>query len=375
MILIKNANVYTMDEQGLIENGYVLLEGDRISSVGSMKNLPDTEAEIIDADGGSVTPGFIDAHCHLGMWEDSLAFEGDDGNESTSAITPYLRAIDGMNVNDVTFAESLAVGVTTACIGPGSANPVAGIFSTLHTHGNIADEMIITPAAAMKFSLGENPKLVHGKKGKEPLTRMGIAAMIREALYKAKESQDGDFRMADLKKVAEGKLSAKFHAHRADDICTAVRIAKEFNLKYSIEHATDALAVADYLKENNVQLNLGPFFTDRSKPEMKSLSFDTPAALIEKGFKIALISDHPASNGNLLPLTAAYLMRSGISEYTALETITSNAAASLGIDGSHGSIAPGKKADILLLDKNPLNILSKVQKTFIDGKEINVTME
>lgn len=370
MILIKNANVYTMDKQGLIQNGYVLINGDEILSVGSMNDVPNAEAEVIDADGGSVTPGFIDAHCHLGMWEDSLAFEGDDGNESTSPITPYLRAIDGMNVSDVTFAESLSAGITTACIGPGSANPIAGVFSTLHTHGNIADNMLITPTAAMKFSLGENPKLVHGKKGKEPLTRMGIAAMIRESLYNAKKCDDGDFRLGELKKVAQGKLLAKFHAHRADDICTAVRIAKEFDLKYSIEHATDALAVADYLKENNVPLNLGPFFTDRSKPEMKSLSLETPAALIEKGFKIALISDHPASNGNLLPLTAAYLMRMGISEYAALETITSNAAANIGIDNKYGSIVSGKKADILIFDGEPLQFMTKIRRMFINGVEI-----
>lgn len=370
MILIKNANVYTMDEQGIIENGYVLIEGDKIASVGSMRDVPNVDAEIIDADGRCVTPGFIDAHCHLGMWEDSLAFEGDDGNESTSAVTPYLRAIDGMNVSDVTFAESLAVGVTCACIGPGSANPVAGVFSTLHTYGNVADEMLITPQAAMKFSLGENPKLVHGRKGKEPLTRMGTAALIREALYKAKESKDDDFRMAELKKVVNGKLDAKIHAHRADDICTAVRIAKEFDLKYSIEHATDALAVADYLKENNVQLNLGPFLTDRSKPEMRSLSFDTPCALIEKGFKIAMISDHPASNGNMLPLNAAYLVKNGISEYTALETITSNAAANINIDNMYGSITAGKKADILLLSGKPLDFMTKVDSVYINGKTV-----
>ncbi len=367
MILIKNANVYTMDKQGLVENGYVLIDGDKIDSVGSMKDVPNVDAEVIDADGGSITPGFIDAHCHLGMWEDSLAFEGDDGNESTSAITPYLRAIDGMNVCDVTFAESLSAGITTACIGPGSANPIAGMFSTLHTYGNIVDKMLITPETAMKFSLGENPKLVHGKKGKEPLTRMGIAAMIREALYNAQNSKDDDFRMRDLKKVVQGEIPAKFHAHRADDICTAVRIAKEFNLKYSIEHATDALEVAEYLKENNVPLNLGPFFTDRSKPEMKSLSMETPAKLIEKGFKISLISDHPASNGNLLPLTAAYLMRMGISEYAALETITVNAATNIGIENQYGSISKGKKADILVFDGEPLGFMSKIKYIFVDG--------
>lgn len=369
MILIKNANVYTMDKQGLIENGYVLIDGDKISSVGSMKDIPNVEAEVIDADGKSVTPGFIDAHCHLGMWEDSLAFEGDDGNESTSAVTPYLRAIDGMNVSDVTFAESLAAGVTTACIGPGSANPIAGVFSTLHTYGNIVDEMLITPVAAMKFSLGENPKLVHGKKGKEPVTRMGIAAMIRESLYNAKANKK-DFRNANLKEVLDAKLLSKFHAHRADDICTAVRIGKEFNLNYSIEHATDALAVADYLKENDVPLNIGPLFTDRSKPEMKSLSFDTPAKLIEKGLRVALISDHPASNGNLLPLTASYLMRSGISEYTALETITINAAENIIIDDLYGSITPGKKADILIINGTPLALMSRIEQIFVNGSKI-----
>ena len=369
MILIKNANVYTMDEQGLIENGYVLLDGEKISDVGHMNNVPNVDCEEIDLDGKSVTPGFIDAHCHLGMWEDSLAFEGDDGNESTSPVTPYLRAIDGMNVCDVTFSEVIRSGVTTACIGPGSANPVAGIFSTLYTYGNIVDNMLIEPFSAMKFSLGENPKLVHGKKGKEPLTRMGIASIIRESLYSAKENK-ADFKNENLKKTVEGKLLAKFHAHRADDICTAIRIAKEFSLNYTIEHATDALAVEEYIKENNVRLNLGPFFTDRSKPEMKSLSFDTPCTLIEKGHNIAMISDHPASNGDLLPMSAAYLMKNGIDRYLALKTITCNSAVNLGLDKYCGTITKGKSADLLIHSGAPLDFMSKVERVYIKGKNI-----
>lgn len=369
MILIKNANIYTMAETGVIENGYLLIDGDRIRSAGSMKNLPNVDADVIDADGGSVTPGFIDPHCHLGMWEDSLDFEGCDGNESSSPSTPYLRALDGMNVADRTFGEALAEGITTACIGPGSANPIAGIFSTLHTCGTVADEMLITPEAAVKFALGENPKRIYGKNGKAPVTRMGIAAVIREELYKAKEMNGYDFKLSPLKKLLDGKLTAKFHAHRADDICTAVRIAKEFDLKFTVEHATDALAVADYLKGNNVRLTLGPFLTDRSKPEMKSLSFDTPAALIEKGFKIALMSDHPASNANLLPLTAAYLMRFGVSELDALAAITVNAAENIGIDDFYGTLEQGKKADVLVFSGKPLALTSKILHIYIGGNK------
>ena len=369
MILIKNANIYTMDSQGVIENGYVLIDGEKIADVGDAKSVPNVEAKVIDADGKYITPGFIDAHCHLGMWEDSLAFEGDDGNESTSAITPYIRAIDGMNVADVTFKEGLDVGITTACIGPGSANPIAGVFSTLYTHGNVADNMMITPKAAMKFSLGENPKLVHGKKGKEPLTRMGIAALIREALYNAKKDEE-NFKNSDLKKVADGKLLAKFHAHRADDICTAIRIAKEFNLKFSIEHATDALLVEDYIKQNNVPLNLGPFLTDRSKPEMKNLSLDTPASLIEKGHRIAMISDHPASNINLLTLSVMYLIKNGISRYDALKTITCNAAENIGIFNLCGSLAKGKNADLVMFNGKPLDFMSSVQGVYIKGVKV-----
>lgn len=371
MILIKNANIYTMTETGVIENGYLLIDGDRIRSAGSMKNLPNVDADVIDADGGSVTPGFIDPHCHLGMWEDSLDFEGCDGNESSSPSTPYLRALDGMNVADRTFGEALAEGITTACIGPGSANPIAGIFSTLHTCGAVADEMLITPEAAVKFALGENPKRIYGKNGKAPVTRMGIAAVIREELYKVKEMNGYDFKLSPLKKLLDGKLTAKFHAHRADDICTAVRIAKEFDLKFTVEHATDALAVADYLKENNVRLTLGPFLTDRSKPEMKSLSFDTPAALIEKGFKIALMSDHPASNANLLPLTAAYLMRFGVSELDALAAITVNAAENIGIDDFYGTLEQGKKADVLVFSGKPLELTSKILHIYIGGNKKN----
>lgn len=360
-----NPRFYEVCGVDVIENGYVAWEDGKIVSVGPMAHMPAYPgAAVHDCPGYSVTPGFVDAHCHIGMWEDSLGFEGDDGNESTGPITPQLRALDAVNPQDRCFAEALAAGVTTVVTGPGSANPIAGQFLAMKTYGKRIDDMVLRQPCAMKMALGENPKLVYGKKGKAPQTRMNTAALIRETLYaaqeygKKREKGDGEFNLKyeSLLPVLSGELPVKFHAHRADDICTAMRLAREFGLRYSIEHATGALEILDILKEEKIPINCGPCLTDRSKPELKDLSFATPAALLRAGLPVATITDHPVTPEQYLPLCASLLLRHGVDEVTALKTITLYAARNCGLEANVGCIAPGMDADLAVFSHSPLSL-------------------
>lgn len=376
MKLFTHARVYALSGTDVIENGYVSWEDGKITGVGAMADMPTCPgAEVYDVHGMCVSPGFVDAHCHIGMWEDALAFEGDDGNESTDPVTPHLRALDAVNPQDRCFAEALSAGVTTVVTGPGSANPIGGQFLAMKTYGRRVDDMVIAQPCAMKMALGENPKLVHGKKGKPPLTRMATAALIRETLYAAHDYQKKretcgeklDIKLEALLPVLSGELPVKFHAHRADDICTALRIADEFGLRCSIEHATGALEIADILQKAGVSVNAGPCLTDRSKPELKELSFETPAALLRQGLPVAVITDHPVTPEQYLPLCAALLQRYGVSEVEALKTVTLYAARNCGLQGRVGAIAPGLDADLVVTVQSPLSLASKVYAVVAGG--------
>lgn len=376
MKLFTHARVYALSGTDVIENGYVSWEDGKITGIGAMADMPTCPgAEVYDVHGMCVSPGFVDAHCHIGMWEDALAFEGDDGNESTDPVTPHLRALDAVNPQDRCFAEALSAGVTTVVTGPGSANPIGGQFLAMKTYGRRVDDMVIAQPCAMKMALGENPKLVHGKKGKPPLTRMATAALIRQTLYAARDYQKKretcgeklDIKLEALLPVLSGELPVKFHAHRADDICTALRIADEFGLRCSIEHATGALEIADILQKAGVPVNAGPCLTDRSKPELKELSFETPAALLRQGLPVAVITDHPVTPEQYLPLCAALLQRYGVSEVEALKTVTLYAARNCGLQGRVGAIAPGLDADLVVTAQSPLSLASKVYAVVAGG--------
>lgn len=376
MKLFTHARVYALSGTDVIENGYVSWEDGKITGIGAMADMPTCPgAEVYDVHGMCVSPGFVDAHCHIGMWEDALAFEGDDGNESTDPVTPHLRALDAVNPQDRCFAEALSAGVTTVVTGPGSANPIGGQFLAMKTYGRRVDDMVIAQPCAMKMALGENPKLVHGKKGKPPLTRMATAALIRQTLYAARDYQKKretcgeklDIKLEALLPVLSGELPVKFHAHRADDICTALRIADEFGLRCSIEHATGVLEIADILQKAGVPVNAGPCLTDRSKPELKELSFETPAALLRQGLPVAVITDHPVTPEQYLPLCAALLQRYGVSEVEALKTVTLYAARNCGLQGRVGAIAPGLDADLVVTAQSPLSLASKVYAVVAGG--------
>jgi imidazolonepropionase-like amidohydrolase len=383
-MLIKNAKIHTMSGgDPVIDEGWILAEDGKIEAFGDMRSVPGHDGEVIDVQGRVIIPGIIDAHCHVGMEEDSLGFEGNDLNESTDPVTPHLRAIDAVNPMDRCFEEALAAGITTVVTGPGSANPIGGRFAAMHTFGRRVDSMVIRENVCMKFALGENPKKVYHQKGKTPVTRMATAALIREYLYKAKEyarrkdsavrdddtdEPSFDIRLEALVPVVEKAMPAHFHAHRLDDIYTAIRIAREFDLDFAIVHATEAHLDAETLAGEGVRVITGPTLGDRSKPELKNMTFEGPGILARSGLRPAICTDHPAIPINYIALCAALAVKSGMPADEALRAITIYAAEAAGIDDQVGSVELGKRCDLVILDGNPLDINSRVWMVLIDGK-------
>ncbi|NLC02694.1 MAG: amidohydrolase [Tissierellia bacterium] len=380
MIFIKNGHIYTMAGE-VIENGSILIENGKIVGVGPNLVAPD-EAEVIDAKGKMVTPGFVDAHCHLGLFEESIGFEGSDGNEMTDPVTPQLRAIDAINPMDISFKEAYEGGVTTAVTGPGSANVIGGTFLALKTYGHRVDDMIIKDPVAMKIAFGENPKRVYNSQKKSPMTRMATASILRETLFKAKtymdkkESKEEDAKMPDydmkmeaMIPVLKREIPVKAHAHRADDIFTALRIAKEFNIDITLDHCTEGHLIAEELAKEGKSAIVGPSLGSRSKFELQNKTFDTPRVLVEAGVKIAITTDSPVIPLHYLPLCAGLAHKSGLSEMEALKAITISAAEIIGLQDRVGSIEPGKDADIVIFEGNPIkDVDHHTFMTIIDGK-------
>lgn len=371
-MIIKNAKIFTMNEN-IIENGFIRIKEDRIEEIGccSTLKITDKNQAVIDMKGGFLLPAFIDSHCHLGMWTEGLGFEGDDGNEDTDPITPHLRAIDSINAMDISFDEAAKSGVTVAVTGVGSGNPIGGSFAVIKTNGSRrVDDLIVKNPVAIKFALGENPKVTYNDREQTPTTRMAVAALIRENLFKAVRYRDDldkyhqnlgtddeidlpeyDVRMEALLPVLNGEVQAHFHCHRADDIFTAVRIANEFNLDYVLIHCTEGALIADELEREinreNVKIVLGPLINNRSKPELMNATIKTAKVLADKGIKFAICTDHPETPIQYLPLTAAIAVRGGLSHEKAIEAITINAAKVSRIDGDFGTLEVGKKAEIV----------------------------
>ncbi|WP_040197595.1 amidohydrolase [Candidatus Soleaferrea massiliensis] len=381
-MLFIHANILTMEELD-IPDGYIFIRDGKIAQIGEMEAVPDTDEEILDLEGRTVVPGFVDAHCHLGMWEDALGFEGEDGNEDTDPSTPHLRAIDAVNPLDRCFSDALDAGVTAVLTGPGSANPVAGEIVAMKTCGRCVDDMILKAPAAIKFALGENPKSTYSHKNMPPVTRMATAAIIREQLYKAEKyldftlraqaDEDEDPPEYDIKCEAlipllNGEIKAHFHAHRADDICTAIRLAKEFEIGYVIIHGTEGHLIPDILKREQADVVVGPILTDRSKPELKNQTTANAARLTEAGVRTAICTDHPEVPIHYLPLSAMVAAREGMSGEEALRALTILPAQICGIDGRVGSIAPGKDADLLVFENAVFGIDAKPWMVLVDGK-------
>lgn len=381
MIFIKNGTINTITK-GIIKSN-ILIDNKKIIEIGDEIIAP-TDATIIDASGCLVLPGFIDAHTHLGLWEDGMGTEGADGNEETDPITPHLNPIDGINPMDRNFTEAVQGGITSVCTTPGSANVMGGQCIAIKTFGKRIDKMIIKNPVAAKIAFGENPKSVYGSDDKTPQTRMAIAALIRENLKKAEEyleqldrckleedddaKPEYDIKYESLIPVLKGEIPLKAHAHRADDMFTAIRIAKEFNLKLTLDHCTEGHLVVEELIEEGYPLIVGPSLSERSKIELRNLTFETAGILSNAGSDICLMTDHPVIPIQYLPLCAAIAIKHGMKEEKALEAITINPARVLGIEDRVGSIEVGKDADIVIWDNSPFEINSNVLYTIIDGK-------
>ena len=378
MLLIKNGYVKTMAGED-IENGAVLIGDDgKIAEVAEhIEQTPDMT--VVDAGGRLVTPGCVDAHCHIGVFNSAMRWEGADGNERSDPITPHMRAIDAINPIDETFMLAVKHGVTTACTGPGSANVVGGTFAAIKLVGNRVDDMIIKSPIAMKCAFGENPKGVFGQNGgKAPVTRMATAAMLREILFKAKnylEAKESgkdpafDMKLEAMIPVIKKEIPLKAHAHRADDIFTSIRIAKEFDVMLTLDHCTDGSLIADQLAKEGYPAFVGPSFGEKTKIELRNKDFTTPGVLHAAGVNVSIITDAPVIPLEHLPMCAGFAVSAGMPYEEAWKAITVNPARSTGIGDRVGSLEPGKDGDAVIWNGDPLTEIGiSAYMTVVDGK-------
>ena len=384
-MLIKNGKIYTMSSDGIIENGDIRIEDGKIVEI-SQNLSPINNEEVIELNGEFVYPGFIDAHGHMGLFEWGMGFEGSDGNEMTDPVTPQMRAIDGINPMEVGFKHAREGGVTVVVSGPGSANVCGGTFGAFKTYGYCIDDMVVKNPIGMKVAFGENPKRVYNSKSKMPMTRMGTAALLRNLLIesknyllkKEKAKEKGEiFTETNLKyeamiPVLKKEIPLKAHCHRADDILTAIRIAKEFDLNLTLDHCTEGHLIADKIKESGFPAIVGPTMTHASKIELGNKTFETPSVLINKGVKVAIVTDHPVIEQEYLPICAGLATKNtGLSELDALKAITINAAEIINIQDKVGSIEKGKDGDIVIFDKSALFSDSNCLYTIINGQVVH----
>ena len=378
MLLIKNARVKTMAGPD-IERGELLLGDGRIRAVGAAVDAP-AGTQTLDAGGRLVTPGLVEAHCHIGLHNEAVGWEGFDYNEIVDPVTPQLRAIDSINPQDEAFALALSGCVTTAVTGPGSANVIGGTFAAIKLAGVRVDDMIVKAPAAMKVAFGENPKRCYRDLKKTPQTRMATAAVLRETLFRARrylEDQEGgkapsfDMKLEAMLPVLRGEIPLKAHAHRADDIFTAIRIAREFGLGITLDHCTDGALIAGELAKEGLPAFVGPSFGSKTKIELSNKSFDTPRVLHEAGVPIAIITDAPVIPLQYLSLCAGLAVRSGLDRETAWRAVTINPAVLTGIGDRVGSLEPGKDADVVLWNGDPLaDVGASVYKTLVNGRVV-----
>ena len=396
MIAIVNGKVMTIT-QGTLEHGTVLIEGGRIVAVGEEVEIPG-DAQIYDAAGKVVMPGLIDAHCHVGLFPDGIGWEYSDGNEMTDPITPHLRALDAVHPEDPAFKELVAAGVTTVLTGPGSGNLIGGQWACLKTVPKPSvEQMVLKEPAGMKMALGENPKRVYGEQKKNPSTRMGNAATLRAALVSAQnylqtweryeadlvKYQDKvdagdekaerpklpkrDLKLEALGRVLRRELKARVHAHRADDMLTAIRIAEEFNLDLTLEHATEGYKIADILADKGIPVTAGPILFSRVKYELREMTPKNPGLLAKAGVKVAIQTDE-SSAVRYLTINAALAVREGMPEEEAFKAITINAAEIIGVDDRVGSLEVGKDADLVVFSGHPFDYRTVAELVLVDGQ-------
>ncbi|MGG0755229.1 amidohydrolase [Brevibacillus laterosporus] len=390
--IITNATIILGNGQQ-IDAGTILLAEGKIKAVGTTEEVAEQinqiknqykEVVTINAKGKYVTPGIIDVHTHLGVHEEGIGREGHDYNETSSPVTPYVRALDGINPFERGFLEARKAGVTTVQSMPGSANVIGGEMVVLKTAGTIVDQMIVREPSGMKAAFGENPKRVFGAKDKAPVTRMGTAALFRQEFIKAKEYLESkekgeavkrDLGLENLVKVLKREIPLRAHAHRADDIVTALRLAEEFDIEITIEHCTEGHKITDFLLEKGVRVSVGPTLSSRSKIELADKGFHTHLALAEAGVPFSITTDHPVVGIEYLVTSVAHAVSDGLDEALAWQAITLHAAQHLGVEDRVGSLEVGKDADVVIWSGHPFQIQNKVEKTFINGEVVYERVE
>ncbi len=368
--------------------GSLAFSDGRITAIGENIDVP-AGARVIDAKGKVVAPGFIDAHCHIGVAEDGAGWAGEDGNESTDPITAEVRTLDGINPMDIAYRDAVRAGITCVQVDPGSANIIGGETLVMKTWGSaVVEDLVIKRPSGLKAALGENPKRVYGSQRKTPATRMGNAAVMRKALLAAKDylrkkeqAKDPDkvpemnLRHEAVARVLRKEIPLRIHVHRADDIMTALRIAKEFDIDVSLEHFTEGDKVVDRVAGTGIPVTMGPSLTDKSKLEVKDIGFAAPVAVSKAGVKMAIVTDHPVLPIQYLRICAGLAVREGMDEDLALLSITRYAAEIAGVDDRVGSLEVGKDADIVIWSKDPFEYDARAERVFIDGNEILATSD
>lgn len=365
-----------------VEDGVVLLRDGRVEAVGTRAGVPVPEdAEVVDCAGSWVLPGLIDAHVHLGVWEEGEGWAGQDTNEMTDPVMAAARAIDAINPREQGFDDALMGGITTVNVNPGSGNPIGGQAVALKTYGRYVDEMVLRNPSGVKAALGENPKRVYGDQKKTPSTRLGVALTLRRAFAAARSYQervqaaegkpvDADLVSEILVKVLDREIPWRQHCHRADDIATALRLAEEFGYELVLDHGTESYLLADLLAEKGVPVLYGPLIVSRSKVEVRERSLRAPGILDRAGVQVSLITDHPVVPIEYLITQVALAVREGMDRDAALRAVTLNPAGVLGLADRVGSLTVGKDADVVVWSGDPLDLQSRVLRTFVDGVEV-----
>ncbi|MFI6816486.1 amidohydrolase [Nonomuraea sp. NPDC050328] len=373
-LAIVNGYVVPMDGDP-IEGGTVLIEDGKITAVGSGLAVPEG-VTTVDAGGQWVLPGFVEAHGHIGVYEEAEGWAGQDTNEMTDPNGARLRALDGINPADLGFQDALSGGVTTAVIKPGSGNPIGGQTVAVKCWGRTVDEMLVRQPVSVKSALGENPKRVYGDQKKLPSTRLGVATVIRDAFRRAQDykadtdRKERDATLEILVKVLDGELPWCQHAHRADDIATALRLADEFGYKVIINHGTEGHLLADELAARNIPVIIGPLFTSRSKVELRNRSLRNPGILARAGVELAITTDHPVVPIHFLVHQATLAVKEGLDRETALKALTVNPARIMGLDDRVGALKPGLDGDVVIWSGDPLDVFSRAMRVFVNGREV-----
>lgn len=368
-------NAHVVPIEGEPFDGTVVIRNGKISALGADVTAPEG-ADVVDAAGKWLLPGFVDAHVHLGTHEDGEGWAGDDTNEMTDPVTAGVRALDAINPFDPGFDDALAGGVTSVNVNPGSGNPIGGLTVAIHSHGRYIEEMVLRSPSGLKSALGENPKRVYGEKKQTPSTRLGTAMVIRKAFMDAQnymgkaEENARDPKLEALAMVLRREIPWRQHAHRADDIATALRIADEFGYDLVLDHGTEAHLLADVLAERGIPVLIGPLFTTKSKVELRGRSIANPGKLAAAGVDISIITDHPVIPINFLVHQATLAVKEGLDSVTALRSITINPAKVLGLAERIGSLEPGKDADVVLWSGDPLDVMQRALTVWIGGKEV-----